>query len=356
MRVRMGGAKRASRTAPRVQARLASGAVRVGFIGAGDISNLHAKAVRSMPGAELVGIWNRAGCSVVPDPAARAQQYGCRLFDSAESLVQSSDIDCVFVLTNYETHLRYASMALEAGKPVLVEKPAARGCVEMEQLLQVSADTGVPCMPVHNYVYEPAMEATRSLLENGELGLLKSVHVLYNIFHPESVCARLPGIVRQIGTHHAYLALYLLGADRVREVTAMRSTIREGGPGAAPQENVAAAVLRTESGALVHLEMSFAADDHTSDPWSYYIKVLGTEGGTRFSHNDFVVNRRTPPGVHSHTYLPYPASIMRCDRHFVEEVVGKGCEPLSTLKDAIECQRIMDAVEKSAADGVHVRL
>jgi predicted dehydrogenase len=42
----------------------------------------------------------------VPDPKAKAAEYGCRLFESAEALVQSSEVDAVYVLTNMETHLQ----------------------------------------------------------------------------------------------------------------------------------------------------------------------------------------------------------------------------------------------------------
>ena len=45
-----------------------------------------------------------------------------------------------------------------------------------------------------------------------------SLEIHYNIHHTESVCARLPGVIRQILTHHAYTALYLLGSP-VRELT-----------------------------------------------------------------------------------------------------------------------------------------
>eukprot|EP01062_Namystynia_karyoxenos_P040664 TRINITY_DN29633_c0_g1_i1.p1 TRINITY_DN29633_c0_g1~~TRINITY_DN29633_c0_g1_i1.p1 ORF type:complete len:362 (+),score=98.80 TRINITY_DN29633_c0_g1_i1:78-1163(+) len=330
--------------------------VRVGFIGTGDISNLHAAALRKIEGAELRGVWNRPNCPIVRDPAAKAREYGCELFPSAESLVQSPEIDCVFVLTNYESHLQFAKLAMEAGKPVLVEKPAARGVAEIQELIDTSGRTGVPCMPVHNYVYEPSLWRTQELVRSGQYGPITSLHILYNIYHPEDVCARLPGIIRQIGTHHCYLALYLLAGEVPESVSAFRSLIREGDKGTAPQENIAAINIRCRGGALVHLEMSFAADDHSSDAWSYYIKAIGTRGAARYSHNDWIINERTPPKIHSHTYVPYPHTISACDEYFLRQVVAGGAGPLSTLQDALTCQRILDAAERSCDEGVHVRL
>ena len=60
---------------------------RVAMFGAGDISILHNDAIHEAEGVELAGLWNRAGCTIVPDPAAKAAAYGTQLFDSPEALV-----------------------------------------------------------------------------------------------------------------------------------------------------------------------------------------------------------------------------------------------------------------------------
>lgn len=70
----------------------------IGFIGAGDISTLHIEGVQKCPTGRFVGLWSRPDCPIVPDPAAVAQRYGGRLFESAEALVANSDVDAVFVM------------------------------------------------------------------------------------------------------------------------------------------------------------------------------------------------------------------------------------------------------------------
>ena len=92
----------------------------VGFIGAGDIANLHAEAINDLAGAELIGLWNRT-----PEKGkAKAEQFGCKTYDSVEALLKDPSIDAVFVLTNMETHCEYTTRAAEARKHILVEKPA----------------------------------------------------------------------------------------------------------------------------------------------------------------------------------------------------------------------------------------
>ena len=93
----------------------------VGFIGAGEISILHGIALREIPNAELIGLWNRT-----PERAVkRAEEERCTRYQTAEELVKDPAIDAVIINTNQETHLKYAKLVMEAGKHLLVEKPVA---------------------------------------------------------------------------------------------------------------------------------------------------------------------------------------------------------------------------------------
>ncbi|MDH3651889.1 MAG: Gfo/Idh/MocA family oxidoreductase, partial [Saprospiraceae bacterium] len=191
--------------------------IKVGFIGAGDISVLHAQAIDSLEGADLVGLWN-----ITKDLAdQKCRLFGCKQYDSAEALTRDPDIDAVFVLTNLETHHKYTLMALEAGKHVYVEKPVGTDIHELEEIRRAANRSRCICMPGHNYIYEPSVMRAQEMLDSGRLGKLVSLYVLYNIHHPEEVAARYPGVIRQILTHHAYIAIYLAG--RPTKVSAMKS-------------------------------------------------------------------------------------------------------------------------------------
>jgi predicted dehydrogenase len=317
----------------------------IAFLGAGDVSSLHAEGVRQCADAKLVGLWNRS-----PDRGAeRAAQFGCKTYSSAEALVSDPEVDAVSVLTNLETHLQYALLAIRAGKHVLVEKPAGNGVQEIEQMKTAADKAGVLCVPVHNYIYEPGINRTRELLQQGKLGTLVSLYILYNIHHPEKVTIRYPGVIRQILTHHAYMTLYLAGEPA--SLSALKSTLNDG---TVPQENLAMVTMKMKSGALAHLCASFASDDHSGDPWTFLVKVIGTKGATRFSYRDWVENK--PAVVHSQTYSAYPYSIRNTVAHFIERCIRHGDAPLSNIGDAITCQRIIEACEASVAEKRHIRV
>ncbi|HJZ56133.1 MAG TPA: Gfo/Idh/MocA family oxidoreductase [Gemmataceae bacterium] len=316
----------------------------VGFLGAGDISILHAAAVKKCPGAKLVGLWNRS-----QDRAKqRAAEFGCKNHATPQELVNDPAVKAVFVLTNLESHLEYTRLALEAGKHVLVEKPVGVSVGEIEQMKKLSDAKGLICMPGHNYIYEQGMNRTRELVENGDLGRIVSAYVMYNIHHPEEVAKRYPGVVRQILTHHSYILLYLVG--KPVELCAMKATLHYK---EYPEEDIAMVQMRLANGALAHFCASFAADDHAADPWTVMVKVIGTAGSTRYSYRDHV---EIKPGlVHSQTYTAYQGSITNEVRHFLVDCLRMGAKPLSTLDDAITAQRMIEAAEESIREKSMVR-
>jgi predicted dehydrogenase len=248
-----------------------------------------------------------------------------------------------------ETHHRYAKMAIDCGRHVLIEKPTAVTIEEIEDLKNSSINKNVKVAPVHNYIYEPSVARAKDLIDSGKIGDIVSLYVMYNIHHPESVAARYPGVIRQILTHHAYCTLYLVGEPV--KLSCMKATINDG---TVPQENIAMVTMKMKNAALSHLCASFASDDHAGDPWTFMIKVVGTKGATRYSYRDWVEN--TPAVVHSQTYSAYPYTIRSMGKHFLEQVIGKGDSPLSTLDDAITCMKIIEACEKSVSEERHVSI
>ena len=319
--------------------------LRIGFIGAGDISDQHARAVTACPGAELRGLWNRTASRAV----AKAAEFGCRPYETAEELLADTAIDVVFVLTNLETHFQYATLALEAGKHVLIEKPVGTNTREILEIQRLAAERGLICVPGHNYIYEEGVIRTRDLIQRGELGRLVSVYVLYNIHHAEEVARRFAGVIRQILTHHCYILLFLGGP--AKRLSALKATLHYE---TLEREDIAMVNLELDNGALAHLCASFAADDHAADPWTVQVRVIGTGGSTRYSYRDWVV--LAPQAAHSQTYCAYFESIRNEVDFFLNRCIRNGEEPLSTLQDAVTAQEMIEGMEASVEQGRIIEL
>ncbi|MEM7147131.1 MAG: Gfo/Idh/MocA family oxidoreductase [Verrucomicrobiota bacterium] len=323
-------------------------AINIAFIGSGDVSLLHADAVHACPGAELRGLW-----SIDSElDEKRSKAFDCKAYDSVADLVSDPEVDAVFILTPLETHTQYATLALENDKHVLIEKPVAPTIAELGEIKNLAEEKNLIVFPGHNYIHDPSFQRTRRLLREGKLGELVAVYVQYHIFHPPEIARRYPGVIRHLLTHHAYLLLSLAGPDNPPvQVAAMKSSIHDD---EFQEEDLAMLTIKLKSGALAHFTASFAADDNSSDPWTFVIKVIGTDGATRYSYRDWVENQPGP--AHAHTWSAYPESVANEVSFFVNACILNKLPPPSTIDDAITTLRLIEATEESIADSKIVSL
>ncbi len=151
---------------------------RVGLIGAGFISHLHAEALQALPGVAL---------QAVVDPRleaakAVAGRWGIPgVHDSLEAALAPGDLDCVHVLTPPDLHEPVTRQALEAGLPVLVEKPLTPARTSSLALATLADEAGLTLGVNQNFLHHPAFARLRKILENGALGRLNNLTCLYRM-------------------------------------------------------------------------------------------------------------------------------------------------------------------------------
>src|SRR6478672_3339326 len=146
--------------------------VRIGVIGCGAVGRRRAGA---LAGATLTAC-------VDVDPArarALAQPYGAQVLNRFEDVVQSRDVDVVVVSTTNSGLASVATAALEAGKHVLVEKPAARSVFEIDGIIAAAAKSKKLVRVVFNHRYHPALLQARRIVDAGTIGPLMFVRGHY---------------------------------------------------------------------------------------------------------------------------------------------------------------------------------
>lgn len=152
--------------------------VKVGFIGAGRISTLHALAYEDNPTGELVAVADH------DEELAKKQaaEWGAKaVYGNHQELLASPDVDAVEILLPHNLHLPVTLDALRAGKHVSLQKPMCLNMDEARQIIAASAETDVTFRMVENYrTYEP-YERAKAMLDAGEIGdplgmRVKTVH------------------------------------------------------------------------------------------------------------------------------------------------------------------------------------
>src|ERR1700680_95188 len=108
---------------------------RVGIIGSGRIARTHAAAYKTVARGALI-----ACTDVVPEAAQKfAAENGLRVFDSAQAMLASPDIDAVLIATPNGFHAEQTIAALRAGKHVFCQKPIAMTMAEADAVVAEAA-------------------------------------------------------------------------------------------------------------------------------------------------------------------------------------------------------------------------
>lgn len=313
------------------------------------------------------------------------------------ALVERDDIDLVDICTPGDSHAEIALAALAAGKHVLCEKPLANTVAEAEAMAraaQEARDRGQAAMVGFNYRRVPATALARRMVEEGRIGTLRHVRVVYLqdwLVDPQfPLTWRLrreqagSGSLGDLGAHIVDLAQYLAG-ERLAGVSALTETfVRERPLPTAPSSGLAAvsaagtgpvtvddAALftgRFASGALASFEATRYATGRKN---ALRIELNGERGSLAFDLerlNELEYHDGTGDATHGgfrrilvtepdHPYLDawwppghglgYEHTFAHQARDLVHAIAeGRGPEP--SFADGLQVQRVLAAVEESA--------
>ena len=145
----------------------------VAIVGCGQIGQKRAKAISP---ARLVA------CADVNLERAQVLSRitpGARATSDWHDVLKLADVDVVIVATTNDVLAEVALAALEAGKHVLVEKPAARSVCELDSVMEAAQRAGARVRVGFNHRYHPALLKARELYEAGALGEMMFVRGRY---------------------------------------------------------------------------------------------------------------------------------------------------------------------------------
>jgi scyllo-inositol 2-dehydrogenase (NADP+) len=142
----------------------------VGIIGFGRIGAEHERWLHEAGGVRAVAV-----ADVTPARRMIAQKRGLRTFDDVQPLLRDPTIDAVLISTPTAMHFEQVSLALAAGKHVMVEKPMALDCREANELIERAEKQGQLLSVFHNRRWDPDYLTVRDAVASGVLGKLLNV-------------------------------------------------------------------------------------------------------------------------------------------------------------------------------------
>lgn len=152
--------------------------IKWGFIGCGEVAERKSgPAFRMVPNSDVVAVMSRTKHRA----KSYAERHGIkRWYTDAAQLINDPEVNAVYIATPPSSHPTYAIMAMNAGKPVYIEKPLAASYDDCARITRVSKETGVPCFVAYYRRYMPYFLKVKELLGSGRLGEVQNVQIRYS--------------------------------------------------------------------------------------------------------------------------------------------------------------------------------
>jgi predicted dehydrogenase len=363
----------------------------IGIVGYGMIGRVHALVYRELghyypkglPSVELTGL-----CTTRADTAMKAaEEAGIQFWTNhIDELVNHKGIEVIDCCAPNYMHFPVAMAAIQAGKPVLMEKPLALDVEQGEKISKAARDAGIPVGMIFNYRFIPAIMHARQLIEEGFLGQVYQFQIEYlhsgyqNPGRPMGWKLRQAqsggGALVDLGSHLIDMIRYLLGDfDQVLATTQTYISQRPSEAGSKEMEPVDvddAAWLQVRlangvAGTLMATRFATGAVDDLN------LLIHGQHGAIRFHLLEpnwlWIYDQRAvgePLGgkrgwIRVESIQNYPGAVVPPARSFIGwtrpmahnlytflSAITQGREPVPSLADGLAVQRVITAAYASA--------
>ena len=143
-----------------------------GILGPGGIAKAFAEDLKRLDGHSIAAVGSRT----LSNAQSFANTFGGTAYGSYEELVADPQVDAIYVATPHPAHKENVILALNAGKPVLCEKPFAVNATEAQQMVDAANKNGVALMEAMWARFLPHYAQVRKIIQSGVLGKIHTIH------------------------------------------------------------------------------------------------------------------------------------------------------------------------------------
>ncbi|GLU16443.1 hypothetical protein SLE2022_328760 [Rubroshorea leprosula] len=157
--------------------------IRIGVLGCAEIARKVSRAIQLAPNATLSAIASRSLDKAAAFARANRFPPDAKVYGSYEALLEDPDIDAVHMPLPTSLHLRWAVLAAQKKKHLLVEKPPAMNVAEFDKIVEACWDNGVQIMDGTMWLHHPRTHKMKEFLNDtdrfGKLTLVNSCFALF---------------------------------------------------------------------------------------------------------------------------------------------------------------------------------
>ncbi len=322
-----------------------SAPVRWGIIGCGDVCELKSgPAFYKTEGSSLVAVMRRDAAKA--EDFARRHQVS-RWYSDAAQLINDPGVDVVYIATPPSSHATYAIQAMQAGKPVYVEKPMAAFYAECIEMNRVSYETGIPLFVAYYRRSLPYFLKLKEIVDTGQIGKPMVMNICFRspAHQEDHEAGNLPwrvlpeiaggGYFYDMACHTLDILDFVLGEiDDAEGYTANYSGLYQA-------EDTVTASFHFTSGVIGCGEWAYAVPASSGCDT---VEILGSKGSVRFATFSFTPISLLSAYEQSEYGFPRPEHIQQpMVEAVVSQLCGKGRSPSDGIS-AARTNRIMDKI------------
>lgn len=263
-----------------------------------------------------------------------------------EALARRSDVDLIYNALPPVRHADLTIAALEAGKPVLCEKPFAMNSAEAKTMAEAATRTGLPLIEAFHYRFHPAFARLLEFVHSGAIGKITSMDAAFDVAIPyregelRHTASLGGGALMDLGCYPLHWVRTVAGAEP--EISA--ATARQDRPGI---DTVMSAELQFPGGVPATISCSMADDAK----FSAHLTLTGEAGTTSMQnplapHHGHMISV-TRDGETETTKVDGQTTYHHQLDHVVDVLEGEA-QPLTGGEDAVANMTAIDAIYTAA--------
>lgn len=341
--------------------------VRIAVAGIGLIGLKHIEAIQKAKNVKLVLLIEKD-----KERRENLKKYNLPLYKNIITATNHEKIDGMIISTPNTEHLKNSIDAINSGCNVLIEKPISTHSTDVKKLIKHKTLNNVEILVGHHRRHNPIIKKAKEIIDNGELGELKTVHINCLMHKPNQYFKSSkwrtkkgsgPILVNLI--HDIDLINFLCG-----DIISVQSQLKPSSKGF-ENEEVAGAILRFKNGMIGSVLVS----DTVASPWSWELTAreneiypstpescyqIGGSVGSMSLPNLTIWKHQGQPDWYNPmtaTKVPYEFSdpLVNQINHFAEIIRNK-TNPIISAETAMKTLMVIEAIHNSSKTNQIVEL
>ncbi|HWI90220.1 MAG TPA: Gfo/Idh/MocA family oxidoreductase [Flavisolibacter sp.] len=314
-----------------------------GIIGCGDVTEVKSgPAFNKVPDSKLVAVMRRN------EEKAKdyAQRHGVgKWYSNADDLINDPEVNAIYIATPPLNHEEYAIKAMQAGKPVYVEKPMALNAAAAEQIENVAKQTGVKITVAHYRRQQPLFLKVKKLIEQKAIGEVRFVDLKMLQPHQSEIITKTEtnwridpsvsggGLFYDLAPHQIDLMMYFFGKPKKISGIAFNSSHFY------KADDITCGQILFDSGVVFNGSWCFTVEERKD-----LCEIIGSEGKLSFpifDHKQLILEKQGTKTTFEFNNLQHLQQPMI--QKVVEYFLDRSPNPCSP-SEGVDVMKMMDAL------------